>query len=187
MIPHREWPHAPPHRWNPGATYIITGATLAKAHFIKSASHLSAVRNCLFELAEQRAWTLHAWAILINHYHFIADAPEHLAEADEKKAMISGFIRGLHSKAAIAVNKLDGVSGRRVFYEYWDAELTYQESYFARLHYVHANPEKHGVVTRAEDYPWCSMSWFKTQGRPSFVKSILSFKTDDLNVEDDFE
>lgn len=186
MLPHREWPHSPSHRWSPGSTYIVTGATLDNKHYLRTPEHLSVFRNLLFEQAEMRGWKLQAWAILINHYHFIADAPEQLMEPDQKKSEISSFLRALHSKGSIAINKLDGVSGRKVFYQYWDTELTYAESYFARLHYVHKNPEKHGVVLRAEDYPWCSMAWFKTHGQQAFVNTILSFKTDQVNVYDGF-
>jgi putative transposase len=183
MIPHRDWPHAPSHRWTPGAAYIVTGATIDKQHFLKSPEHLSTFRNLLFEQAELRGWSLQAWAILINHYHFVALAPD---ESANKKAAITTFIRALHSKGSIAINKLDGVCGRKVFYQYWDTELIYAESYFSRLHYVHANPEKHGVSKRAEDYPWCSMAWFKTTADRAFCKSVLSFKTDTVKMFDDF-
>jgi hypothetical protein len=30
----------------------------------------------------------------------------------------------------------------------------------ARLHYIRHNPAKHGIVDLAENYKWCSASWF---------------------------
>jgi putative transposase len=45
---------------------------------------------------------------------------------------------------------------------------------------------KHGLVSVANQYPWCSTSWFETNARPGFVKSVYSFKTDRINVPDDF-
>jgi putative transposase len=56
----------------------------------------------------------------------------------------------------------------------------------ARLNYVHQNPVKHGLVQVANQYPWCSASWFETNARSGFVQSVYSFKIDRLNVPDDF-
>jgi putative transposase len=41
-------------------------------------------------------------------------------------------------------------------------------------------------VLRAVDYPWCSAAWFEKNSTPAFRKTIESFKTDDLNVFDDY-
>ena len=71
-------------------------------------------------------------------------------------------------------------------YQFWDSRLTYQASWLARLNYVHHNAVHHGLVHVAADYPWCSARWFETNARESFVKSVYSFKTDRLNVMDDF-
>jgi putative transposase len=186
MIEKRDWPHAPSHRWTPGSAYIITGATLHKAHYLRSPDHLNALRTHVFDVSQSRGWDLQAWAILSNHYHLVAHSPGHLTSDKQRLLEVSAFIKTLHSKAGLAINRLDGVRGRKVFYQFWETQLTHDESYFARLHYVHRNPEKHGVVARAEDYPWCSMGWFKRDGNMAFVKSVLSFKIDRVNVEDDF-
>ena len=52
--------------------------------------------------------------------------------------------------------------------------------------YVHQNPVKHGLVTVANQYPWCSAAWFERESSPAIVKSIYRFKTDRVSVEDDF-
>jgi putative transposase len=54
------------------------------------------------------------------------------------------------------------------------------------LHYVHCNPAKHGVVDVAENYPWCSASWFARNASAAFVATVKSFKTDQLEIPDDF-
>jgi putative transposase len=51
---------------------------------------------------------------------------------------------------------------------------------------VHRNPVKHGLVPVANQYPWCSAAWFERTASPAQVKTIYNFKTDRLNVEDDF-
>ena len=96
------------------------------------------------------------------------------------------FVRHLHRELAIQLNRMDATSGRRVMYEFWDTRLTFEKSWLARLNYVHQNPVKHGFVPLANQYPWCSAAWFETNGRPAFVRSVYSFKTDRINVPDDF-
>jgi putative transposase len=54
------------------------------------------------------------------------------------------------------------------------------------LKYVHQNPVKHGLVSVANQYPWCSASWFETNARSGFVKSVYSFNVDRINMPDDF-
>lgn len=67
----------------------------------------------------------------------------------------------------------------------WDTLLSFETSYLARLNYVHNNPTKHGLGPSL-NYPFCSAHWFETQGDKSFVETVKSFKTDLLEIDDDF-
>jgi putative transposase len=51
---------------------------------------------------------------------------------------------------------------------------------------VHQNPVKHGLVKVANHYRWCSAAWFERTAAPAMVKTIYSFKTDQLKIFDDF-
>jgi putative transposase len=96
------------------------------------------------------------------------------------------FIKQLHANAARELNCLDQTEGRAVWYNFWDTRLAYQHSYLARLNYAHQNPVKHGLVSVANQYRWCSAAWFERVAPLSTVKTIYAFKTDKLNVRDDF-
>ena len=96
------------------------------------------------------------------------------------------FLRELHSRSAIDLNRLDGMERRTVWHNFRDARLTYQYSYLARLNYVHQNAVKHGLVRVANQYPWCSAAWFERVASAAQVETIYSFKTNQVNVEDDF-
>jgi len=67
----------------------------------------------MFEELKNIGWELHAWAVFPNHCHLIAFS-------NEKPQLLREFIRKLHSKTAREINKLDQVSGRKVWYQYWD-------------------------------------------------------------------
>ena len=67
-----------------------------------------------------------------------------------------------------------------------ETRLTFEKSYLARLNYVIKNPVKHGLVTLAEDYPWCSAGWFSENATSAFQKTVASFRIDRLKIEDDY-
>ena len=96
------------------------------------------------------------------------------------------LLKRLHADTARELNRLDNAPGRQVWFNFWDTRLTYERSYFARLNYVHQNAVKHGLVTVANQYRWCSAAWFERTAAPPVVKTIYAFKIDKLNIRDDF-
>ena len=178
-IVYREWAHAPSHLFSPGAVYMVTAGTYQKTLLFDTHEKRHLLVQSLFAEAEYWGWGLQAWAIMSNHYHFVALAPE---ESETLKRMITS----LHSKTAIWLNKLDDSPGRKVWFQYWDTCLTYQHAYLARLNYVHNNPVKHGLVENADKYRWCSMDWFKRNAENGFRRTVFSFKHDRITVKDDF-
>jgi putative transposase len=173
------WPHAPPHHFTPYGTYVITAATLQRKRLFDSSVKLDLLRDTTFKLAKNYALILQAWSFFSNHYHLVISF-------ENTNAAHRDFLRHLHRELAMGLNRIDDIPGRRVMYEFWDTRLTFEKSWLARLNYVHQNAVKHGLVPVANQYPWCSASWFETNARPGFVKSVYSFKTDRIRVPDDF-
>jgi putative transposase len=177
------WPRAPTHQLSQRGTYFITAATYLKAHHFRGANRLCVLHRGLLTLAEEFNWQFEAWAVFSNHYHFVGHSPSEAADATSLRAMLSI----LHVKTAEWVNKLDQTPGRQVWFNFWDTKLTQQQSYLARLNYVHQNAVKHELVTTACLYPWCSAGWFERTASAATVKSIYRFKTDRISVPDQFD
>ena len=175
----REGIHAPSHLFVPSAAYMVTAGTFRKASLFDTDAKRDFLLETLLDQAEQWGWNLQAWAIMPNHYHFVAYAPE-------DALTLRSMIKALHSKAAVWLNKSDGVIGRKVWFQYWDTCLTYESSFLARMNYVHNNPVKHGFVERAEDYRWCSMGWFRQKADAKWALQVLSRDYSRVNVADDF-
>jgi len=173
------WPHAPPHYFTPNGVYLITAATLHRKRLFDSDGTLDLLLDTTFELAKTYQLILQAWAFFPNHYHLIVSFENSVTSHRD-------FVRHLHRELAIRLNRIDRTPGRRVMYEFYDTHLTFEKSWLARLNYVHQNAVKHGLVPVASQYSWCSASWFETNSRSGFVKSVYSFKTDRVNVPDDF-
>lgn len=172
------WPHSPPHRIMQPGTYMITCGTYRKDHLLARPHRLDFFLNILLDCAREFEWELHAWAILSNHYHFVGSS----REPTTLKAMISKC----HTLSAREYNREDQTPGRKVWFQYFDSLITFPKSYYARLNYVHYNPVHHGVTNRATEYRWCSAGWFETQSKPSFLKTVQSFKINQINAVDAF-
>src|SRR3970282_890709 len=114
-----------------------------------------------------------------NHYHFLASSPE-------DPGTLRKFLSKLHMTTAKQLNEWDGTPGRKVWYQFWDSHITFENSYLARLNYVHHNPQHHGVTADAAGYRWCSAKWFSENAPEAFRAMVASCKIDRLGVADDF-
>jgi len=178
-ITKKDWPHAPIHRVDSAGIYVVTAATIGKAHFFQESYRLTLLQNELLSLSKQYQWQLEAWAVFSNHYHFVA-------RNYSDPGNLNTFLKHLHANSARSVNDLDHVEGRTVWFNFWDTKLTFERSYLARLNYVHQNPVRHGLVAVANRYPWCSAAWFERNTLPAMIRTIYSFKIDKINIHDDF-
>ncbi len=173
------WPHAPVHKLDENAVYFVTAGTLHKERFFIDRDRLDLLQRKLMELATQYHWQLEAWALFSNHYHIVA-------RGFPNSANLGKFLKHLHSDTARELNRLDGVEGRKVWFNFRETKLTFEKSYLARLNYVHQNAVHHQLVRVANQYPWCSAAWFERVATPAMVQTIYSFKTDQVKVDDDF-
>ncbi len=171
------WPHAPSRSVTEPGTYFITAATYQKQHRFASHEKLNLLQSVIFVTCIEFNFELQAWAIFPNHYHIVGFCP---VEKGVKK-----LTEKIHGVSARKLNRLEGQAGRRIWYNMWDTLLSFETSYLARLNYVHNNPTKHGLGPSL-NYPFCSAHWFETQGDKSFVETVKSFKTDLLEIDDDF-
>jgi len=180
--PRTPWPHAPTHQLSERGTYFVTGSTYLKQHYFREPERLRVLHRGLLTVAEKFQWNMEAWAVFSNHYHFVAHSPE----TEEDASSLSSMLGHLHEKTAKWINRLDTMPGRKVWHNFHESRLTFEKSYFARLNYTHQNAVKHGLVAVANQYPCCSAAWFERTATPAQVNTIYSFKTDKLQVPDDF-
>jgi putative transposase len=177
------WPHAPTHQLSAAGTFFVTASTYGKLHHFRGAERLRVLHRGLLTVACDFGWQLEAWSVFSNHYHFVGHSPADQPTADALRSML----KTLHSKSGGWVNRLDQARGRQVWHNYWETRLTYPKSYLARLNYTHQNAVKHGLVVVANQYPWCSAAWFERTASPAKVKTIYRFKTNTIQIDDDFE
>jgi putative transposase len=172
-------PNIPPHWFVPNAIYMVTGSVLYKKPLLNSADKLEYFCETLIEHAGLAGWSLEAWVVMQNHYHFVAKSPENARS-------LKSLIQALHSITAKFVNRVDGIPGRQVWYNYWDSCIRSERSYQARLNYVIMNPVKHGFVQHPAEYPFSSYHWFYESAEPGFRQVVMTQAVDDEQIMDDF-
>ena len=158
---------------------MVTGGTYRKAHHFAGRQRIEVLHRGLLSVAAEFGWNLEAWAVFSNHYHFVGHSP-----ADPQT--LSKMLGKLHGLTAGWVNRMDGKAGRKIWHNFRETRLTHEKSYLARLHYVHSNAVKHGLVLTPSAYPWCSAGWFEKTASSAQVNVIYSFPTDKLNVFDEY-
>ncbi|MHB1238109.1 MAG: transposase [Gallionella sp.] len=158
---------------------MVTAGTYQKLPRWNTPERRDFLLDALFVRAAEFGWQLQAWAVLPNHYHFIAASPE-------DPSTLRRFLAKLHMTTAKQLNEWDSAPGRKVWYQFWDSHITFERSYLARLNYVHHNPLHHGVTDNASEYRWCSAKWFSENAPAALVATVGSCKMDKLEVADDF-
>lgn len=132
-----KWPHGPTHWLFEPGIYIVTASTYQKLRHLNSTERLDFFLESLFDCANEFDWNLRAWAVLPNHYHFIA--------ASSQPGTLRKFLGKLHMQTSKHLNLWDNTPGRKVWFQFWDSHITFERSYLARLNYVHHNPARHGI------------------------------------------
>lgn len=158
----------------------MTAGTYQKEHYFRSRKKLRFLHELLLETIALYEWKLEAWAVFSNHYHFIAKSPE-------DASTLRSLIKRVHGVSARWLNQQDGVTGRKVWHNFWETRLTFEKSYLARLSYVHRNAVHHGLVAVPNAYPWCSARWFEHYATSAQLKTVYGMKSDRIEIDDDFE
>ncbi|TAE89627.1 MAG: hypothetical protein EAZ81_12525 [Verrucomicrobia bacterium] len=177
----KHWPHAPPHRLSLGGVYFVTARSYQNRHLLADDVMKDWFQDALLTTAKQFGWTLEAWAILSNHYHWIGHCPSGSDGANSLRKMM----QKLHSLTTKELNRRESQMGRkRLWQNFRETRLTHQKSYLARLNYVHQNAVHHRLVRVASDWKWCSASEFKKSVTPAWLKTISSFSYDEIAAKD---
>ncbi len=159
---------------------MVTAGTYRKSHHFAGRERVEVLHRGLLSVSDEFGWRLEAWAVFSNHYHFVGHSPE-------DPRTISAMLGKLHGLTANWVNRRDLKPGRKVWHNFRETRLTHEKSYLARLHYVHRNAVKHGLVLTPSAYPWCSAGWFERTASSAQVNTIYGFPSDRLNVFDEYE
>lgn len=129
--------------------------------------------SALDEARRSGGFLIFAYVIMPDHMHLLSCGNRKIADTLRFVNGISGhrIISHLKEKGhQSSLDKLKRQSGAKGHtYSLWDhhpnaLQLMGEEFFMQKVHYIHQNPVRAGLVERAEDYRWSSARWWS--GRP---------------------
>jgi putative transposase len=157
--------HVPPHLFVDEAIYFVSCTTYQKARLVDTDEKERLVLRTLVEVMSSFGIEPHAGVILDNHYHV-------LFQIKNARAIPLVFQK-VHGKTSFEINRLDGIRGRKVWYNYWDECVRDERDYYNKLNYIHLNPVKHECVESPEDYEFSSYCAYLKASGEDWVREIL--------------
>ena len=181
MEQYKTYTHTPPHLYQTGVKYFITASTYGRKRLLDDPAK-EKLFSSLLKSCDKYGWKLEDWVILDNHYHIMVTAPN--AEMN-----LPTFVAEYHKFTALYVKKNNPATQNvpKIFNNYWDTCVTYENSYYARLNYIYYNPVKHGYVQHAQDYEWGSFKTRYREDKPYMENLAKAFPFDEVIVQDEFK
>lgn len=186
----KKYQHNPPHLFRSNGKYFITGATYKKKPYLKLDEVKEKTAEYMFKNFEHFGWEIEDWVILNNHYHLMTQAPE-------DATTLSRVINNFHKFSAIWIRKNlefgDSVADRltqstysKIWYNYWDTCITYENSYYARINYIWFNAVKHGYVEDAAQWKFGSFYYRSSVQSGQVAEMVKRYPCDRVKIGDDY-
>lgn len=130
-----------------GAFYHVTSRGNEKKEIFSNTDDYEKFKSYLWEAREKFGFKLHAYVLMINHFHLLIETPE--ANLNRLMHYLNGSYTGYY-------NRKNGRVGH-LFQGRYKAILVDRDSYLVELsRYMHLNPVRAGMVEKPEDYQYSS-------------------------------
>jgi putative transposase len=137
----------PPRLFTPGALYHITARGNRKQRIFFTDNDRELFLTLLGRIFVQLNLRCHAYCLLHNHYHLVAETP------DEN---LSAGLQRLNGRYAQAFNTRYDLTGH-VFQGRFHAVVVARDGHlFELIRYIAMNPVRAGLCARPEAWPWSS-------------------------------
>ncbi len=170
--------HRPPHIYLDNTNYFITIGTFRKSRLFNNDIKKQFIKSALDSAIKKFGYILHAWVILDNHFHILIKAL--------RGELLPRFIGSVTGKSAIELNKLDKISGRQCWYQYWDRCIRNEADFWRRMNYTHYNPVKHSYVSLMGEYLFSSYrDYLGEQGQRWIDNCFEKYSVIDFTMKED--
>jgi len=149
--------------WLPGATYFFTLA-LADRRSTALVDHIAALRLAFRIARQERPFAVDAIVILPDHLHAIFTMPEDDADFAGRWRRIKGHFSSNLLNGGVNIKR--HANGDLALWQrrYWEHTIRDEADFARHVDYIHYNPIKHRLVSRARDWPHSSFHLFVRQG-----------------------
>jgi putative transposase len=144
--------HIPFHLYVDGGVYFVTARTLRGRRLFNTNQKKIILANKINGSIKKFGLMLHAWVVLDNHYHIFFSL--------RHGNLLSKLVQYINGGSSLELNKLDKVTSRQVWWNYWDRNIRTERDFYVRFNYIHHNPVKHGYAKCNADYPFSSYQYY---------------------------
>jgi putative transposase len=152
-----------------GATYFFTLVTYQRQRIFSSPEPISLLTECFDRIKTYHPFKIDAYCILPDHIHFIWSLPENDNNYSMRISQIKRRFTNEYSKRFEISNeknesrkkRKESIIWQRRFWEHWIRD---ENDLNHHIDYVHYNPVKHGLVSRAQDWKNSSFHEFVEMG-----------------------
>ena len=150
------------------AVYFITFATVQWVDVFSRYCYAETLMDSLRFCIKEKSLSIHAWCLMSNHIHLIISAQKgNLSDIlrDFKKFTSGSIIKQIESNTDESrknwmlwiFKKAGENNSKNKNYQFWQQDnrpiqLETPKFTLSKLHYLHNNPVKAGLVEKAEDY-----------------------------------
>ena len=167
----------PKHLKQNNSFYFFTVRTIEGQWYLRPDKYKKLLLNILKEKTKKFGFPLIAYAILNNHYHLIIKVT--------KTDQTAKYIGEINGASAHAINQADDVTGRKIWWNYYDHVIRDETDFFKHLNYLHQNPIKHGL-SKTLTYPFSSYNiWVKKKGKEYLNDAFEKYPIVDFMTADD--
>ncbi len=169
----------PKHLKQDDSFYFFTVKTIDGQWFLRPDKYKQLLLDIIKTKTKKFGFSLIGYVILSNHYHLIVN----IKDADR----ISKFIGEINGTSSFAINKADDVTGRKIWWNYYDHTIRDESDFFKHLNYIHHNPIKHDV-SKVLEYPFSSYNlWVKKKGKEYMDDAFAKYPiVDFMTANDEF-
>ncbi|HSV81170.1 MAG TPA: transposase [Ramlibacter sp.] len=150
-----------------GATYFFT-VTLNDRRSRWLTEHIDILRECVALTKTKHPFRIDAMVVLPEHMHALWTLPPGDADFPVRWMLIKRrFTRALLCRRLLdpsAARYRAGAERSLWQRRYWEHQVRDDADFGNHVEYIHYNPVKHGLVTRAADWPHSSFHRYVRQG-----------------------
>ena len=147
-----------------GASYFFTVA-LADRRSDLLVSHIDELRHAYRHVQSQHPFSTIALCVLPDHLHAIWRMPADSGDFSLRWRLLKTYF-SRHFPAAVDRSSSKIRQGEKGIWQrrYWEHQLRDDDDLQRHVDYIHFNPVKHGLVSRACDWPYSSFHRYVARG-----------------------
>jgi putative transposase len=153
----------------PGGSFFFTVVTERRQQVLTEEPVRLALREAIRSVRRDRPFQVDGWVLLPDHMHAIwtlpTDDPDYATRWRLIKAQVTQRLGAAYRSPALMTTRRQAKGQGSLWqHRYWEHWLRDDADVQRHLDYLHFNPVKHGLVSRAADWPWSSFHRFVAAG-----------------------